>query len=403
MATGLHTVLEHLQMSGGGLTDGQLLARFLATRDEAAFAALVRRHGPMVLGLCRRILRHEQDAEDAFQAAFLLLARKAASVVKRESLGCWLHRVAYHAALEASAANAKRRARERPMKDVPHPEVPRTEVQDWRSLLDRELSRLPEKYRAAVVLCELEGCSRREAARQLGIPEGTLSSRLATARKMLAKRLAGTGLALLAGTASAGVPAVLVWSTARAAAGQVAAAPVPAVVLMKGVLKTMFMTRLKLAVGTVMVAAALGAMGLAYRAGGSSSGAAQAAPDRPVSELEALRKENELLKLNLQVVLEKVRAQETDLATLRARAKAAPVGNRDVVADIQYDYSGQLGFPIANGQPDPIQEAESALKALREARNQEAKQRATRALERALQLLKEPAKPDTPTGNRRQN
>src|SRR5690348_16125636 len=128
MGTGLRAVLEHLRDP----TDGQLLARFLASRDEAAFAALVRRHGPMVLAVCRRELRHEQDAEYACQATFLLLARKAPSVRKRESLGCWLHQVAYHAALEARAANAKRRARERPMSDVPHPETQSPEVQDWR-------------------------------------------------------------------------------------------------------------------------------------------------------------------------------------------------------------------------------------------------------------------------------
>src|SRR5262249_42965829 len=146
MATGLEKVLAHLQHAGGGLTDGQLLARFVATRDEPAFAALVRRHGPMVLGVCRRVLRDYHDAEDAFQATFLVRPGRAASVVRRDSVGWWLSQVASPPALEASATSARRRARERPMTQVPPPEVAPAEPQDWRPILDRELSRLPEKY-----------------------------------------------------------------------------------------------------------------------------------------------------------------------------------------------------------------------------------------------------------------
>jgi RNA polymerase sigma factor (sigma-70 family) len=336
MTTGLRKVLEQLHRAlpaSGGLPDGELLAHFIATRDEAAFAALVRRHGPMVLGVCRRVLGNYHDAEDAFQATFLVLARRAASVVKRESVGSWLHGVACRTALQAASANARRRARERQVETMPHPEVAPAEVPDWLPLLDRELGRLPEKYRAAVVLCDLEGCPRREAARHLGVAEGTLSSRLTTARKMLARRLARCGLAPAGAAAAAGlargaVPAPLVWSTARAAAlvaaGQLTAAPVPAVVLMKEVLQAMFMTRLKRTVGVVLVVLALGAGGFAVREGGAP-GAVQAAPpekqeaSKPPSELEALRKENELLKVNLQVVLEKVRTQEEELRALKGK------------------------------------------------------------------------------------
>src|SRR2546430_14368955 len=121
MRTGLQRVLERLRQTGAVPTDGQLLARFVAARDEGAFAALVRRHGAMVLGVCRRVLHNFHDAEDAFQATFLVLARKAASVVKRESIGSWLYGVAYRTALEARALQAQRRSRERPMNDMPHP------------------------------------------------------------------------------------------------------------------------------------------------------------------------------------------------------------------------------------------------------------------------------------------
>src|SRR5262249_25402458 len=167
MATGFQKVLEHLQQVSG-LTDGQLLGRFVAQRDEASYAALVRRHGAMVLGVCRRLLHDFHDAEDAFQATFLVLARKAASVVKRESIGSWLYGVAYRTALEARALQAQRRSRERPMNEMPHPEVAPAAAQDWRPLLDRELSRLPEIYREAILFCDLEGRTRKEAARQLG-------------------------------------------------------------------------------------------------------------------------------------------------------------------------------------------------------------------------------------------
>src|SRR5262249_52199145 len=165
----LRKALGHLQLAlAPPEGDGPLLARFVACRDEAAFAALVRRHGPMVLGVCRRVLRHAQDAEDAFQAAFLVLARKAASVLKREALGSWLYGVAYRTAQKLRSMRARRQAREKQVDEMPHPQVRPDEVQDWRPLVDCELNRLPEKYRAPVVLCDLEGQTHREAARQLG-------------------------------------------------------------------------------------------------------------------------------------------------------------------------------------------------------------------------------------------
>src|SRR5262249_32845029 len=147
---------------GAGLPDGQLLERFLLERDEAAFTALVHRLGPMVLGVCRRILGNEADAEDAFQATFVVLSRKAATLTERPVLGDWLQGVARRTALKARSAAACRRVKEMA---TARPEALAEETRnDWLPLLDRELSRLPEKYRLVVVLCDLEGKTRQEAA-----------------------------------------------------------------------------------------------------------------------------------------------------------------------------------------------------------------------------------------------
>jgi RNA polymerase sigma factor (sigma-70 family) len=160
-ASRLKKPLERLRQTlappdGGGLSDGRLLGHFVATRDEAAFEAIVRRHGPMVFGVCRRLLRHAQDAGDCFQAAFLVLARRAGSF-RSGSLAAWLFGVAYRVALRGRCSAARRRERERQVGEMPQPEVAPAEPQDWRPLLDEELNALPGKYRAAVVLCDLEG------------------------------------------------------------------------------------------------------------------------------------------------------------------------------------------------------------------------------------------------------
>ena len=165
--------------AASGPGDGPLLEQFVARRDEAAFAALLRRHGPMILGVCRRVLRHEQDAEDAFQATFLVLARRAAAVVPPQMVGNWLYGVAHQTAVKARATTAKRRARERQVMQMPDPAVADPDFwPELQPLLDRELSRLPDMYRVAMVLCDLEGKTRKEAARQLGVPEGTLAARV---------------------------------------------------------------------------------------------------------------------------------------------------------------------------------------------------------------------------------
>lgn len=177
-------------------TDADLLRRFVAGRDEEAFAQLVRRHGPAVLAVCRRITRNPHDADDAFQAAFLVLARKADRVRPGEPLAAWLYGVALRAARAALSRAYRHRSRERggELPDVPARPADGIDADDARAVLD-EVARLTPGVRAAVVLCELEGRSRAAAARELGIPEGTLSSRLAAARKVLAARLRDRGLA----------------------------------------------------------------------------------------------------------------------------------------------------------------------------------------------------------------
>jgi RNA polymerase sigma factor (sigma-70 family) len=255
------------------LTDGQLLEHFLGQRDDASFEALLLRHGPMVLGVCRRVLRNEADAADAFQATFLVLVRKAASIVPRGMVGNWLYGVAHNTARKAKVMNSKRRAREREAANRPRPEPLPEDWQKLQAVLDDELSRLPEKYRAPIVLCELEGKPIKEAARQLGWAQGTLAGRLSRGRHLLAKRVARHGLtlaggavaALAGGAASAGVPGPLVDSTVHAAAafaaGQAAVAgvvPAQVAALTEGVLKSMLLTKMKIATAVVLVTAALG-------------------------------------------------------------------------------------------------------------------------------------------------
>src|SRR5262249_27234943 len=154
----------------------QLLEGYVRGREEAAFAALVRRHGPMVWGVCRRVLHSHQDAEDAFQATFLVLVRKAASVVPREMVANWLYGVARQTALKARATTARRRAREKQVTAMPEPPLEQQALwDDLQPLLDQELGRLPDKYRAVIVLCDLEGKTRKEAARHFRLPEGTVA------------------------------------------------------------------------------------------------------------------------------------------------------------------------------------------------------------------------------------
>src|SRR5262249_36349295 len=221
-ASPISGVIERLRRAalrdGAARGDGELLGAFIERHDEAALAALVKRHGPMVWGVCRRLVSHH-DAEDAFQATFLVLVRKAASVVPREMVGNWLYGVAHRTALLARRTAARRKAREVQVTAMPDAEaVQQDHWPDLQLVLDQELSRLPDHYRAVLVLCELEGRTRKEVARQLGVPEGTVAGRLARARALLAKRLTGRGVTLSVGV----LAAVLAHNAAAARAADAA-------------------------------------------------------------------------------------------------------------------------------------------------------------------------------------
>jgi RNA polymerase sigma factor (sigma-70 family) len=246
-----------------GLSDGQLLERYLARRDESAFQSLVLRHGPMVLGVCRRILRNEADAEDAFQATFLVFVLKAASIRARGRLGSWLYGVAHNTARKAKAMSRARRAKEQEAGAATKDRRDEADAQDLQGLLDAELSGLPEMYRAAVVACDLEGKTIKEAACLLGWPPGTVATRLRRGRALLAKRLGGRGVVLPGGLAA--VPASLVGSTVRAAMGVAAGEAVTGglvsaqvAALVQGVLSAMLMTKLKTTVVVAVVFLGLG-------------------------------------------------------------------------------------------------------------------------------------------------
>jgi RNA polymerase sigma-70 factor (ECF subfamily) len=272
--------LRHMALGSQAtnLSDGELLEGFLDRRDESFFEALLLRHGPMVLGACRRVLRNEADAHDAFQATFLVFLRKAATIVPRTMVGNWLYGVAHKTALKAQTMNRQRRAKEH-QAGAKHVSAPPTALQDRLELLDEALGRLPVKYRSAIVQCDLEGKTIKEAAIHLQCPSGTVASRLASGRALLAKRLARYGLCLTAaaiagGLAQAAIPAVvpkpLLASTTKAAAmiaaGQEAASVLSAkvVLLSERVVKAMLIAKLKTLITALLGLAVLGGVGMPW-------------------------------------------------------------------------------------------------------------------------------------------
>jgi RNA polymerase sigma factor (sigma-70 family) len=295
--------IRHVAASGraGAGSDQQLLDRFIGHRDEEAFAALVLRHGPMVLAVCRRVLSDSHDAEDAFQATFLVLVRKAASIAKRSSVGSWLHGVAYRIAAKARAQRCHRRSRESEMTDMPAAEPsPELLWQDVRAVLDEEVARLPEKYRAPFLLCYLEGKTNEEASQHLGCPKGTVATRLARAREVLRERLGHRGVTLsaaLLGTLlaekvlPAAVPGSLAGSTVQAAmlvaAGGATAGVISAGVasLMESGVRSMAISKMKIALAACLAVATVGMSAgiLTYQIAGKE----RTAEDKPATDVSS--------------------------------------------------------------------------------------------------------------------
>jgi RNA polymerase sigma factor (sigma-70 family) len=254
--------------------DADLLAAFTRDRDADAFAELVRRHGPMVLGVCRRLVGDYHAADDAFQAVFLVLARRAAAVRPRSAVGSWLYGVAYRTAVKARAVLARRRSREKQVDAMPEPPAstpPEDLWSDIRPVIDEELARLPERLRLPVVLCDLEGRPQRQVARHLGVSQPALAGRLASARRLLAGRLTRRGVALsggalaavLTGHASAAVSPRAADGLARAAEAVCAGSGVGSLVsaqaiqLSEGVMRMMLLAKLRTAAAAALTALAL--------------------------------------------------------------------------------------------------------------------------------------------------
>jgi RNA polymerase sigma factor (sigma-70 family) len=281
--------------AGGAPTDGDLLDRFTRARDESAFLELLRRHAPLVLGICRRVVGNEQDVEDAFQATFLVLVQKAHAIRRRDSLASWLHGVAYRCAARVRAANLRRERHEARAVSALAAGAPDLSWREVRQAIDEELALLPEKYRAPLVLCYLQGMTQCEAARALGWGPGVLRGRLDRGRERLRARLARRGLGLSAGLLAAGLttdaaatPAALVGLTLKAALLVAEGRPVAAAVsgqvadLTKGAMRAMFWTKIKVVTAcAVLMVGALGVGGVLGRQTGRPDPAAEPQAQQP--------------------------------------------------------------------------------------------------------------------------
>ncbi|QJW92928.1 RNA polymerase sigma factor [Frigoriglobus tundricola] len=281
--TNLGTCLNGLIELEEPPADVALLARWCATRDAVAMELLVRRHGQMVLGVCRRVLGNVADADDAFQATFLIFVEKAGTLTRPEQSAGWLHAVALRVSQRARAVRNRRREREAELVDAADPTEPgaASETADLRRALDAELDRLPEKYRLPIVLCELEGRTLDEAARLLGWPKGTVAGRLSRGRELLRKRLSrrGIGLPLFLIVPAPAIGSFLpseplVSATVAGATGTGTVGSAPSAELARAVMRDGFRRRLRLVVLLLLTAAAFAFFG--WQAGAAGARSAQA-------------------------------------------------------------------------------------------------------------------------------
>jgi RNA polymerase sigma factor (sigma-70 family) len=398
----LGNILVRLRQAALGAcqaADHDLLQRFILQGDESAFTALVKRYGPMVLGLCLRILRHRQDAEDVFQAVFLVLARKAGTIRQRESLAGWLHRVAYRTAMKLRAANARRHARSLPLFDVPGPGLgPDLTLRETQRVLEEELERLADKYRAPILLCCVQGRTRDEAARQLGWSVGVLRGRLDRGRELLRARLARRGMALsavllplgIAAKSEAAVLPALLSPTIRAALD---AAHVPvaagvsaqAAALAQGVIQAMFLTKMKMLVTSVVVLAFLGtgAGVLTYRAQAQAPAAddpfTQPAVQPPPKktpplgggdskEMDPAQMKREIERLRLELEQTRLLLKLANKEILELRAREAAARDREKIREENLKKLGTGGTDKQQTPPEEeaLRREEAARQALAE-------------------------------------
>ncbi len=357
MAGGLAQVLRDSPDHIRG--DGELLSAFIERRDPSAFAELVRRHGAMVLGVCHRVLRHTQDAEDAFQATFLVLARKAASISPPNAVGNWLYGVAHQTAIRAPAITMKRNARESLLTALPESAKSEAGWDDLVVVLDEELTRLPNYYRAVIVLCDVEGRTRADAAIHLGCPEGSVNSRLSRARAMLAKRLASRGVTLSTSSlallitqnaTTATVPAVLLQSTIEAVAVAAVALSPTVTLLCEGVIRAMLITKLKANAAVVLVFGLLGVGGFTgYRAAvGEEPGPAKAEVKKNEGAKPMVKEEPPIIGLSRQ-------------KGIRDDAKGQPPEKRATLEDVVKDWTPALAGAEVNLSGSTLEDAKGKI------------------------------------------
>ncbi|MFO0796519.1 MAG: sigma-70 family RNA polymerase sigma factor [Gemmataceae bacterium] len=343
--------------------DGALLAAFLADREEAAFAELVRRHGPLVLAACRRLLPDPADVDDAFQASFLVLVRRARRLTGAAALGPWLYRVAAWTARNARRRNARRLARTAPLADAAAPPTSPAAALD----LDAALLALPEKYRAPLVLCHLQGWSRRDAAERLGCREGTLSSLLARGLTKLKARLPGYESA----PAVAVVPAALAAATVSAARAAELASPAVAQ-LADAVLRALWVPKAT-AAGLALVFALGAGVGLSVREAPAVAQVPTAPATRPAPARVIDPEE-----FNLRQV-------EADLVETRWHLKATQAA-RDAAAQAWAEAALTLRELPANAPPDERERwAQKERETARRYREEHARYFPLRAREEALE------------------